>query len=81
MDNELYDSLRDKLVYQETLDLVDDGVRELLIDLLDKESPTKPIYDHRYAEMGCPMCGNLVSGWEKQPNYCHDCGQKLDWED
>jgi hypothetical protein len=81
MDNGLCDSLRDKLVYQKTLDLVDEGVRELLIELLDRESPMKALYDHRYAEMGCAFCGEMVSGWEELPNYCPYCGQAIDWSE
>ena len=27
----------------------------------------------------CPKCGGVVTG--KNNNYCHQCGQKLDWED
>ena len=73
--------LREKLMYQETLDLDDGDTRSILIDLVDKDTAMKPIHDQRYPEMGCPICGDLASGWEKQPNYCHYCGQKLDWED
>ena len=47
----------------------------------NKQEPMRPVYDHRYAELGCAMCGNQVSGWEERPNYCPNCGQKLDWED
>ena len=54
MDNELYNSLREKLLYQEILHLDDEGVREALTDLLDKESMTRPLSS--YGEYTCPMC-------------------------
>lgn len=41
-------------------------------------SSMKPTYDHRYSEIGCSMCGNMVGGWEELPNYCPNCGQKID---
>ena len=51
-----------------------------LIEAMKKQDPMKPTYDHRYAEMGCPMCGNMIGGWEERPNYCPSCGQAIDWE-
>lgn len=48
---------------------------------LEKQKPKKPTYDHRYGEMGCAFCGNMVSGWEELPNYCPQCGQALDWSE
>lgn len=53
---------------------------EFALEAMDKQYPMKPTYDHRYAEMGCSVCGNMVSGWEELPNYCPNCGQKQDWE-
>lgn len=30
----------------------------------------------------CPCCGrHTVSEWEHRPQYCADCGCKIDWED
>jgi uncharacterized OB-fold protein len=28
----------------------------------------------------CPNCNNFFCG-NKRPNYCEDCGTKLDWEE
>ena len=53
----------------------------IVIDLLRFSIPVVPTHDHRYAELGCPCCGNMVSGWEEMPNYCPYCGQKIDWKD
>ncbi len=56
-------------------------IRKQVKRLEKKQEPMKPVYDHRYAELGCAMCGNQVSGREESPDYCQQCGQKLDWED
>ena len=76
MDNELYNSLREKLLYQETLDLDDEGLRRVLTDLLDRESMMRPLFSS--GEYTCPMCEITVSEGDE---YCWHCGQKLDWED
>lgn len=76
MDNGLYNSLREKILYQETLDLDDEGVRGVLTDLLDREFMTRPLSS--YSEYICPMCEVTVSEGDE---YCWHCGQKLDWED
>ena len=76
MDNELHKSLIEKLLYQETLDLDDEGVRELLTDLLDRYSMMRPLSSD--GEYTCPMCELTVSQYD---GYCWKCGQKLDWED
>ena len=54
---------------------------EQAVEALWKQEPMKPTYDHRYAEMGCESCGNIVSGWEESPNYCPNCGQAIDWSE
>lgn len=56
-------------------------IRKGVNALEKKQEPIKPIYDHRYAELGCSFCGNQVSGWEERPNYCPNCGQAIDWEE
>lgn len=76
MDNGLYNDLREKLTYQETLDLDEEGVRDLLIDLLDKESTMKPLFI--YSEYTCPMCEVTIA---EKDEYCYHCGQKIDWSD
>lgn len=73
---DLYNSLREKLLYQETLDLDDEGVRDLLTDLLDRESMMKP--EHERGHLFTCECGVYVGYLH---DYCYSCGQKLDWED
>ena len=58
-----------------------DEIENRVKQLEKKQDPMKPTYDHRYAEMGCAFCGNMIGGWEERPNYCPNCGQKIDWED
>ena len=58
-----------------------DEIEYRVKQLEKKQDPMKPTYDHRYAELGCSVCGNMVSGLEEPLNYCPECGQKIDWED
>lgn len=51
--------------------------------LIDRDTPTKPIYEHEYSDdmfyiikSKCPMCDNYL---HYSPNYCPNCGQHLDW--
>lgn len=50
-------------------------------EVFHKQTAVKPKYDHRHQELGCAYCGNQVSGWEESPNYCPQCGQKIDWSE
>ena len=54
---------------------------EQAVEALLKQEPMKPTYDHRYAEMGCSVCGNMMGRGDDKANYCPECGQKIDWED
>ena len=54
---------------------------EIAFAAMEKQDPMKPTYDHRYAEMCCSVCGNMVSGWEEPANYCPNCGQAIDWRE
>lgn len=76
MDNGLYNNLKEKLIYQETLDLDDEGVRGLLTDLLYKESAMKPV--DKETEYACGQCDTHVA---YKDDYCWHCGQKLDWSE
>lgn len=58
-----------------------DMVLCIAMEAFQKQVPVKPVYDHRYAEMGCAFCGNSVGGWEESPDYCPQCGQAIDWEE
>ena len=71
-------------IFSNSPDIVSDEAIEsveIALEAMQKQDPTKPTYDHRYAELGCAFCGNLVSGWEELPNYCPQCGQAIDWSE
>ena len=70
------DEILDCVKYAPTIDAV-----PVVRCLEKKQDPMKPTYDHRYAEMGCSMCGSMIGGWEEQPNYCPNCGQAIDWSE
>lgn len=51
-------------------------------ELLEKQAPKKPI-TKKYIEgwgcliLKCPNCDE----WTFRYNYCHNCGQRIDWEE
>lgn len=61
--------------------------KEVVCKALEKQIPKKPlnqkcgIFDFNLI---CPECKNrIVNVWSKReykPNYCHYCGQALDWK-
>ena len=59
----------------------------LAIEALEKQIPKKGIMigDNYSSILSCPNCRKpIVNVWsrsEYKPNYCHYCGQKLDWSD
>ena len=68
----------------------DDKDIQKLVDLVSKEVPKKGImlpmdgFDSEIAShLCCPRCKKPITNvWNVQkyePNYCHYCGQKLDW--
>lgn len=60
----------------------------MAVKALEKQIPKKPMlqecdfFDFRLV---CPECKQpIVNVWnetEYKPNFCHYCGQKLDWSD
>ena len=52
---------------------------------LEKQIPKRPIEDAYYNEPAvCPNCGGNIANqcdYDYQFQYCHYCGQKLDWRD
>lgn len=50
----------------------------LAIEALEKQLPKKPRISKAY--YGCPDCTTIRSLRQKH-NYCHDCGQRLDWSE
>ena len=83
--------------YAEALEIIKDripvrsGVIEEALDLIEKcvnkQIPTKGIMigDEYSSVLSCPSCNKpIVNVWnsnEYKPNYCHYCGQVLDWSD
>lgn len=53
-----------------------DNACEMAIVALEKQIGLKPVTNQYY--YFCPKCGTRRSIKQKH-NYCHDCGQKLDW--
>ncbi len=47
------------------------------IEALEKQMPKKPVKDREYTL--CPNCKKVEIDW--LDNYCHGCGQRLDWEE
>lgn len=62
----------------------------IAIKALEKQIPKKPFYTFSEDEeilASCEICDSNIDWtyqgyWRKgQPNYCKNCGQKLDWSD
>lgn len=58
------------------------------IKALEKQIPKKPNFEQKgllgVKMWHCPVCNKeIISDWNKDfaNNYCHHCGQKLDWEE
>ena len=55
---------------------------EVLQELVNKATPEKakpmylPLVSTPYR---CPCCGALVKSEIEEFNYCHNCGQAIDW--
>ena len=51
---------------------------ELLQELVDKETPMKPIVEIYMGRevIGCGVCGEVV-----MDEYCTGCGQRIDWRE
>lgn len=53
------------------------------ISALEKQIPKKPILDTIFPSgvrwYLCPVCKH--NNIEKNDNYCHNCGQALDWSE
>ena len=64
-------------LYNETLDMAI-KLYETAIEALEKQLPKKPRTSKAY--YGCPDCTTIRSLRQKH-NYCHDCGQRLDWSE
>lgn len=66
--------------------------RDLAIKALEKQIPKKPIFDYNLSDTLSKFrceCGKTIKvnhdvgimDDNDAPNYCSDCGQKLDWSE
>lgn len=76
------------LIFVENHKIAENHCRKLAIEALEKQIPKKPLKqecDFFDFNLVCPECKNrIVNVWNKReykPNYCHYCGQALDWSD
>lgn len=75
--------------YQEALDnAIDSGIItkdwKLLKELVDKATPKKPYYwGDWYGDeyWKCPCCEKTYDVDYGKNNYCHNCGQAIDWSE
>lgn len=63
---------------------IDAKVATLAISALEKHIPKKPQEDN--GEYWCPCCDtylfdDIADSVANKPNYCHNCGQAISWED
>ena len=58
---------------------VDKYHREILMKLVDKETPMKPLL--KKYDMLCPSCNTnvYIDDWNAYLDRCIECGQKIDW--
>ena len=92
--NEIKENFKVILINKNLDGKASDDVKELEFDFdrainaLEKQIPKKPInYDKHYYK--CPYCEQDLSVdddsiyiyEDTMPNYCTNCGQRLDWSD
>ncbi len=62
------------------------NAKELAISALKKQIPKRP-NRNEYGYFICPTCNSdddslmYDSNYAERYNYCHECGQALDWSD
>ena len=66
------------------------AVLDMAIKSIEKQIPNKPYFGnvvtdyYIYDCMKCPCCNGFLvheNDSKGKHNYCHNCGQKLDWND
>lgn len=84
--------------YQEALDIIDMGgasyeqtqkARTLLMELIDKATPNKPMIESDgdwngepvYDTWVCPNCETKYELDYDHHDYCPNCGQHIDWRE
>ncbi|WP_300628691.1 hypothetical protein [uncultured Thomasclavelia sp.] len=85
--NFLYNTIKDNLI---SFDDTEKEAVEILQELVDKATPTKPSYwgdgyDYEgniiYDMYDCPKCGESYEIDYEKYKYCPNCGQAIDWSD
>ena len=63
---------------------------EIMVEAMKKQMPMKPVIEQGAPSYyggtsicrdyySCPKCGDEVGRGDDKANYCHDCGQAIDW--
>lgn len=69
--------------YLEQHAFIDDEVKDMCIESLEKQIPKKPMEviteDNEFICMICPSCQEIAV--EFNDRFCKHCGQALDWSD
>lgn len=85
--NFLYNTIKDNLI---SFDDTEKEAVEILQELVDKATPTKPSYwgdgyDYEgniiYDMYDCPKCSESYEIDYEKYKYCPNCGQAIDWSD
>lgn len=80
-----FEIIKDEMPYEsgvinEALNMVENAVGKQIL-----KKPLKQECDFFDFNLVCPECKNrIVNVWNKReykPNYCHYCGQALDWRE
>ena len=82
-------TLRDKIG---TDPMLTDEEIEYIWMAMDRQEPMRPVIEQGapsyYGGSGicreycaCPKCGEAVGRGDDKANYCHDCGQAIDWRE
>ena len=85
-EQKLIDELQEYLDIEDTsrIDLYPEEV-QMCIDALEKQVAKKVIdITPAFSDTGiyrCPKCKDIYTFKQGQPNYCSECGQKLDWSE
>ena len=53
---------------------------ELLEELVERATPKKPTSEKEIFYL-CPVCNEFVGDEYDSDNYCHNCGQAIDWSE
>ena len=57
---------------------VAEALQHSIVQEVEKQKPMKPLeFDGHWYK--CPKCGKYAGGLKG--NYCHSCGQAIDWSD